>query len=307
MSNFFDELDRFYDAGDLDAVEAFILDAIVDSPDNSPEQAGFLNELAGFYRGVSRYEESERAFLESLEIFEESGMEATAQYATVLLNLAGLYRVSGEADKSIELFYSAMKKLEAAGGKDSYAYISVLNNLALAWQEKGELDRALEYAQAALDLLRAAESDTAEYDHEIAASLNNIASIRLKLGEIEAADALVSESLSIYDAMPEPDVHHAAALTTKAVVRFRSGDISGALEGFKQGLELTRRFFGENIEFAVCRRNIADVYERLGKIPEAIEELNDADRVASGILGDAHPMVVNLREKLALLRKTTQA
>ena len=304
MSDFFDELDRLYDEGDFNAVEAFILDAVDISPDSSPEQAGFLNELAGFYRGVSRLDESEATFNKSLGIFENLGMEATEQYATVLLNLAGLFRIKGEADKSIELFSDAKSKLETAGGRGGYAYISVLNNLALALQETGSYDKALECAQEALELLRAINvNDHAhEFDHEIAASLNNIASIKLKTGEILAADILVSEALSIYESMPDPDVHHSAALTTKAVISYQSGDVQGALDGFKRGLELTRRFFGENIEYAICRRNIADVYERLGNISQAIEELSDAERVAYDILGEAHAMVKDIRAKLKQLK-----
>jgi len=299
MKEFYKKLDELYAAGDLKAVEAFIHGAIGESREGSPQRAGLYNELAGFYRGVSRYAESEDAFINALNVFESVGMGSTPEYATVLVNLAGLYRMRGEADKAIDLFYDAMKKLENAGARNGYSYVSVINNLALAFQEKGDYARALEYAGRALNILRAADSPN---EHEIAASLNNLATIRLRLGELDIADNLISESLGIYESMAETNVHHAAALTTKGVIQCRAGNYRGALDGFLLALELTRRFFGENIEFAICRRNIADVHELLGDIPSAIAELSDAVRIMGNIFGEEHNSVKDARGKLERLR-----
>jgi tetratricopeptide (TPR) repeat protein len=293
-NNFYEELDGLYSDGDIAVVEAFVLKAIAGSATDSPERAGLYNELAGFYRGISRYAESEDAFTKALRIFESAGMSATPEYATVLLNFAGLYRVRGEADKAIELFLTAKENLGNAGARNSYAYISIINNLALAYQSKGDYDLALEHANQALELMRSGNGG----NHEVAASLNNLAAIHISLGELETADSLVSEALEIYNAMPETDVHHAAAITTKAVIQCRTGDHNGALEGFRKALEFTGRFFGENIEFAVCRRNISDVYEMLGNLPAAITELTDAVRIMEGILGANHPSVQDAKNKL---------
>ena len=298
MDDFLFELDKLYSAGDLSAVEAFLLEAADASPDGSTERAALLNELAGFYRGVSRYDESEDAFNKSLELFEKNDMGATPEYATVLLNLAGLYRMKGDAEKAIGLFLNSKSKLEGAGAQDSYSYISVMNNLALAYQEKGDYEQALDYASKALELLRHGDS----FEHEIAASLNNLAAIQLRLGEVEIARGLISESLAIYDGMDEPDVHHAAALTTNAVISHRNGDLSGALDGFRRALDLTKRFFGENVEYAICKRNIADVCELIGDIPAAILELSDSIRVMEVILEERHPSLIDARNMLERLR-----
>ena len=298
MNEFYDKLDALYGGGDLAAVEAFILEAVGDAEDGGAARAGLLNELAGFYRGVSRYAESIDAFTRSLEIFDAVGMGATPEYATVLLNLAGLYRMKGEADKAEGLFLSAMKKLEDAGARDSYAYVSVLNNLSLAYQEKGELALALEYAGNALELMRSGIGG----DHEIAASLNNLAAIRLRMGDVDAANGLITEALGIYDAMPETDVHHAAALATKAALLCRYGEYHEALEGFRRALELTRRFFGENIEYAICKRNIADVFELLGDKAAAISELTDAARIFERIHGADSGAARDARGRLERLR-----
>ena len=302
MNEFYDKLDELYQAGDLTAVEDFLLDTIAGTGSLSPERAGLLNELGGFYRGVSRYSESEETFRKSLELFESIDMSATPEYATVLLNLAGLYRIKGEVDKAIELFFGAMKKLEDAGAYDSYAYVSILNNLALAYQTKDEPEQALEYAVKALEKMRTGLGS----EHEIASSLNNLAAIHLRLGELDAADSLISEALEIYDAMEETNVHHAAALTTKSVLMCRRGDYNDSLIGFRRALELTGRFFGENIEFAICKRNISEVCELLGDIPMAVAELSDSLRIMKQLLGPDHPSVKTTQAKLEKLMRSAE-
>lgn len=297
MNDFYDRLDELYESGDLVAIEEYISGAVDASEEASVERAGLYNELAGFYRGISRYDESEDIFFKALAIFKMAGMELSPQYATVLLNLAGLFRIKGEADRAVALFLDAKKMMEDAGVIDSYEYVSVLNNLALAYQEKGEYEDALSYAARALELMRAGEAN----EHEIATSLNNLAATNISLGRLKEAGSLIAESLEMYDAMPEPNVHHAAALTTKAVIACREGAHREALEGFKRALSLTQRFFGENLEYAICRRNISDVYEMLGDIPHAIEELSDAVRILNRLLGPDHPSARSSREKLERL------
>ena len=299
MNDFYEKLDGLYASGDLNSVEDFLKNAVAEEGSSAPIRASLLNELAGFYRGVSRYSESEAAFEQALAIFESIGMGATPEYATVLMNLAGLYRMRGEADKAIELFFGAMKKLEDFGARDTYAYVSVLNNLALAYQSKSDYQNAVEYASKALSLMRAGSGS----EHEIATSLNNLASIYLGLADLEKAGSHISESLAIYDSMEEPDVHHAAALTTKAVLMHRLGDHQGSLNGFRRALDLTNRFFGENMEYAICKRNISEVCELLGDVDSAIQELSDAARVMAKLLGPDHVSVIAANKKLEELQK----
>ena len=330
MDEFYQKLDELYRTGDLKAVETFILDAVRDAEDSvsygtegaeaavaqisqlaatdvqtedpaattqsaaTAELAALYNELASFYRGVSRYGESEDFFRRSLGIFESIGMESTPEYATVLLNLAGLHRLAGDADKSVELFLCAMKRLDDADAQDSYAYVSILNNLALAYQAKGELSQALDCANKALSIMRMGIGN----EHEVASSLNNLAAMHLQLGDLDIADGEITEALQIFGRMQEPDPHHAAALTAKAVINYRKGDRSGALAGFRRASDLTKRFFGENIEYATCKRNISEVCASLGDIPSAISELSDAIRIMERILGPEHATVLDAKKRL---------
>jgi len=105
----------------------------------------------------------------------------------------------------------------------------------------------------------------------------------------------------MYDTMEEPNVHHAAALTTQATIMCRRKEYHDSLAGFRRALELTGRFFGENIEFAICKRNISEVCEILGDIPMAAAELSDSLRIMEKLLGPDHPSVKTTKTKLEKL------
>jgi len=99
LQEIFDKLDKLYSEGNSDAVEKFLKLTIASMEANEEEDkseyVSILNELAGFYRGTSRYAESMELFSKALKIMEGNNAEDTPAYATVLLNLAGLYRLTG--------------------------------------------------------------------------------------------------------------------------------------------------------------------------------------------------------------------
>ena len=175
LSKFFERLNELFKQGDLSAVESFMVRSLSElehSPQkSSPEGASIMNELASFYRGVSRYSESAEYFRRALDTLERNGMNHSPQYAIIFINLAGMRRLLGQRDEATELFLKAKSMLEDAGREDSYEYASVLNNLSLVHQDAGEFEKAYEMASAALEYMRRG----AGMEHEIATSLNNLA------------------------------------------------------------------------------------------------------------------------------------
>ena len=108
MQDFHEKLDKLYDAGDGDAIEKFILDAISSAEERSFELAALYNELAGLYKITGRLTDSEKAFAVSLETFESGDFEATSEYITVLINLVGLHRVKGDFAQALVTFRKAL-------------------------------------------------------------------------------------------------------------------------------------------------------------------------------------------------------
>ncbi len=298
LNVFFDRLDALFQEGDQQKIERFLHQTMdgyeIAGMRRSAEYATVENELACFLRGVSRYEESERAFEDALAILEERGLRGTVQFATVVINRAGLCRLRGDHGRAAELFLEAKQLLEEIGETGHYAYASVLNNLSLVYQDTGELDKALEMTKAAYEYFR--DRDASE--HELATSLVNIAAVYLRMNDLENAEAYSDRALAMYDAMEEENVHHAAALTASGVIRFRAGDGEAALERFRRSLGLTEHFFGKNIEYAVTEHNIASVLRQLGRTAEALETLTAARSDLANLLGGGHPRVRSWDEEI---------
>ncbi len=71
-----------------------------------------LNELACFYRGLGRWEESLRAFGRALAELELCGLEGSDGYALALVNMAGTLRLLGRYEEALEDFEKARAILE---------------------------------------------------------------------------------------------------------------------------------------------------------------------------------------------------
>ena len=265
--DFFEELDALYGKGDRGALEDFLEDALARARarKDGEMEISVLNEMGGFYRGVSEYGLAEEYFDEAMALMRRRGQAGSYGYAVALMNRAGNARMSGDPDRALALFLEARDILAADRDKSDYAYVSLLNNLALTYQDLGEPEKALACAVEALQIVR----QGSDYEHEIATSLNNVASIWMSMGELGKAAELLKEALAIYDAMPEANVHHAAALNSMAVVEYRRGNAEAALAHLEKAAELNAFFFGKNWDYYRILANRAEILASLGRTEEA--------------------------------------
>lgn len=254
LNDFYKHLDLLYQAGDLRAVEQYLQDCLLQYP--LPEKISVLNELGGFYRGISRYPESEEAFHKAMALLEQDGQDNTAFFATVLLNLAGTYRLSNRLDQAESMFRQAITHLDA----ENYAYASALNNLSLVKQAQGDLAEAEILSQQALDWMLKHGAP----EHEVATSYNNLAALCLQQQKLARAQQMLDQAMALYDGMPEANVHLAAAYSTQGALCYAKKDWNGAEEALHRALELTEYFFGRNEEYKTTLRNLALVKANKG-------------------------------------------
>ena len=247
LDNFYEHLDRLYQAGDLKAVEQYLQNCSLQC--GLPEKISALNELGGFYRGISRYQESEEAFCEAMALLEQIGQGSTARFATVLLNLAGTYRLSGHLDEAEAMLQQAIEQLDT----EEYAYAGALNNLSLVKQAQGDLAEAERLSRQALDWIRGHGAPA----HELATSYNNLAALCMHQQKLPQAQQMLDKAMEIYDCMQEPNVHLAAACSTQGVLCYAQRDWAGAEKAFQRALELTEHFFGQNEEYRTTLQNLA--------------------------------------------------
>ncbi len=292
--SFYEELDGYYSRYDNEATEKFLLDALNNvensmiistgcsccSGDDSCDVEGgisaqdkewiitrsqgmiaILNELACFYRGVSRWPECIAAFSKLKAEMESCGIMCSDNYALVTLNLAGAYRLMGDYPKALEAFGEAREILALNGKNDPYSTASLYNNEGLVYQDMKEFDKAAEHFEKALEYMRLVPDN----DAEIATSLSNAAMAYYSGGNIEKAQQMLDESIAIFSELDGGmNPHYAGALNTKALFAFRAGNVEQAAKDFETAIEKTRLIFGENREFIIGCRNCSYAYSKLG-------------------------------------------
>ena len=293
--SFYAELDGYYSRYDNAATEKFLLESL-DNVENSmiisagcsccgdgdcgdgeeqPLSAeekewivsrsqgmiAILNELACFYRGVSRWPECIDAFTRLKTEMEQCGITGSDNYALVILNLAGAYRLMGDFEKALATFAESRKILDANGKNDPYSTASLYNNEGLVYQDMKDFAKAAEHFEKALEYMRLVPDN----DAEIATSLSNAAMAYYSAGNMEKAQKMLDESLAIFSGLDGGmNPHYAGGLNTKALFAFNAGDVELAAKTFELAIEKTRLIFGENREFVIGCRNCAFAYSKLG-------------------------------------------
>ena len=133
LQTFYQNLEQYYAAGDVDQMERFLLETEAQYRKNTAGAAeigiAVYNELGSLYRGISRYDASISSFQHARQLVEKEIGTDSVQYATVLNNMAGTCRLMGHFDDALRLFHMAEQIYARAGEEQSYAYASVLNNM----------------------------------------------------------------------------------------------------------------------------------------------------------------------------------
>ena len=210
-------------------------------------------------------------FKEALLELEQHYQQNTANYATIQINMAGTYRQMGKYDEAIELFRKSEKYFLASDEKDKYPYVraSIYNNLALVYQDMQDYEHAAECDVEALKYL------PVHKDVQRATTLNNLAGIYMKQGELSKAEETVNSSIEMLkDIDGGMNFHYPAALNTLGSVYYKKGLHEQALEAFLSALEKTGVIYGQNTDYARCCENISRVYTALND-PESAERYSE--------------------------------
>lgn len=297
---FYQELDQTYSQG-LEEVERFLLESrgAFRETENAAGLVAVHNELGSFYRGTSRYAESLTAFQSAgEEIVRRLGTDCV-EYAALLNNMAGTYRLIGRPAEAAELFRQAIDIYQSQNAEGSYAFVSVLNNISLAYQELGRLEEAAANLERALAMLRRMPG----YLHEVAVTYHNLTALYHRMDRQEDARRCLEMALAAFeDCGGEEDSHYAAALNSLAGFLYSAGDYDRAVETYQKAAAYTKRWFGENVEYAVTFQNMSWAYRAQEQIADARRSLEEAARVLSKLFGPEHERTQAVQDALRRLR-----
>ena len=224
--------------------------------------ASMLSELGGFYRGLTRYDESVDCFTKAADILKALNGPLSPDYATCVNNRAGSYRQMREFDKAEEGFAECLRIYEATVGKKHILYSAGLNNVALVALDKGQTDRAAAYLTEAAEILK----DMPDHLDEYATSLANTAELFRQLERYEDAERNLLEAKDVYENRLHDTFtpHYHAILNSLGLVCMATGRFKEAADWFSSSLEYCARYYNtEHREYKATQRNLAEAEARI--------------------------------------------
>ncbi len=248
------KVDEYYRQNKGPEAEKLMRDAIAEAVSMGDDESllQLLNELLGYYREVSRVEDSYAIAAQCLAQAQRMGLAGSIPYATTLLNVANAYRAGGRLEDSLERYLQVREIYDEKLDPDDMLMASLANNLSLLYQEMGRFGEAKE---SLLRALRIVERQEGGVDFEIAVTHANLATSCLHTGEAEEARSYAETSLREFEAMGLEDAHYGAALSALATYYYQKKEYAQAQRFFEQAMTIMERNLGRNEFYERLREN----------------------------------------------------
>ena len=206
INAFFEQLDGFFKAGQIDRVEPFILSQMIvaNQEHDTDASLAIINELIGFYRSQERFDEAIRVTEQALELCRSQYITGTPAHATTLLNGATAYRFAGQSEKALEMFRQAEEIYRDKLSPLDPHWGGLFNNMSAAYGDLQQYDKAAEY------LLRAAAIMDALPDHAVEAAVThaNLAGLYVKQQNYFGAKQHIASACALLENRPEGARHY---------------------------------------------------------------------------------------------------
>lgn len=246
------QVDAFFEENKGEEAEKLMRESIArameEQDDNSLLQ--LLNELLGYYRETSRYEEayllSERAIAQA----ERMGLEGTIPYATTLLNVANVYRAGGRLEESLEKYLLVQEIYRKQLSPDNMLAAGLQNNISLLYQEMGEYEKAKKCQLKALKIVK--DKDAA---YELGVTYANLAATCVQLEQLEEAREYAEKSMETFRGIGVRDSHFGAALSAVGAWHFRRKEYREAGDCYRQAMEIVEQGIGRNQAYYRLKEN----------------------------------------------------
>lgn len=222
------------------------------------------NELIGYYRSISNYEEALNISEEMLALVEELGLQESEAHGTTLLNVATAYRAVSMCEKAIVMYQTAERIFKNLGIQDE-RLAGLYNNMSMAFQQQKEYETAMHCLLQALEIVKRLP----EHKVEEATTYTNLASVCYERKEFEQGVRYVQKAIAKFEECEEKDAHYCGALALLAQGYYIQGYLEKAISTYTEALREILSCFGKNESYAMTCENCAVVLFAAGFTREA--------------------------------------
>lgn len=249
-------------------------------------------------RFLSRYDESERDYLEALDILRRSGRDRTPLAAELLGDLGFLMPYLGR-DEDASRYYREMLELERSLRGDRHpAVAEAIVRLAGINRRRGEYVQAESLLRDALVRLR---RDAGPWDLRTATAHFHLGDlIILRGGDTAEAEQLYRDGLRIYRSTPGAGNGGVHGLGSLARLESSRGNHAAAETLLRESLQLNQSLFGSSGPgVAGATEGVAVELSRQGRYAEAVQMQREALRLWLESVGPEHAAVASCVHALA--------
>lgn len=261
LQEFLQGLDFLYASGRAKEAESYLKQGLKNAAAEKDDGAilAILNELMGYYRAASRYEECILCSQQALSLADAMGLSGTADYGTMLLNAATGYRAAGKFEKAERLYEETYRIFRKHMTGPDYRMASLHNNLSLLYSETGRLEDAKGIGACHGYDCKASgcRYRDGHHPHKSRQSLFSDESVFRRSRTHEKA-------VSIFERMPDgKDSHYASALSGLAEAYYHEGELEESARCYEKALREIEAYYGENDYYRITKRNLETVRDLL--------------------------------------------
>ena len=239
-------------------------------------------------------------FYKALNIFEE---KLGDHYETALTHnaLGVAYKEKGsQLEIAIKEFRKSLQIFKKVREDDNDDTADVHFHLGSSLWQKGDFDDALEEHRKALKIRLKISGDVS---HEAAISYESMGLVYYSQGLYDQAKEEFERALKIKIKLVHPST--ASSYISVGLVLDKVGDLTGALEYFKEGEKERLKVLGEkHPETAKSFFLIAEVYKKQGEFDDATVYYEKALRIQQKTLGKKHSSTKKTLHRLNTIKRT---
>ena len=208
------------------------------------DHAIYLNNMAIANHRMTNFGQAEVYYLKSLEIVKKVHGLSHEEYMTGLNNLSMLYKAMGRIDDSEKLIEQMLSLTVKYHGKNNGTYALALLNSANVYLALEKLDKAMaNYKEAAKVYHQIYQT---KYNHGSSYTLQYMALILEKQGDIKKAEELLLESTNIKkEVFGERSWNYANSLKALGVFYCNISRFGESKKYLKQAVEIIRYNYGD--------------------------------------------------------------
>ena len=270
------------------------------------EKAGMTSDLSYLksiasqgllYTSMGRFSQAEKFTSMALSKREESLGKTNMAVAASLNNYGVLHYNLGQYNESEKDFIAAISVIEANKQQTAMSYAILLNNQAILYQSMGRYNEAVALLKKALQLAGQLEVSKARNHLKF---FSNLALLYQQMGKYTEAEEIY-RGLEKRLEKGKPDF--ANFLNNVAILAMLMKKEDKVEQMLKAAAEIYKVNFTERSPaYAKVINDLGNFYRYKGRYEEAAPLLEQSLQIREETLGDVHPLYVQSKEDLAILK-----